>query len=130
MNRVGNGRRRRHDRHFADAAHAVGMTRVRHFHQDRVDHRQVQARRHSVIEEAGIGHFALAVIDVLLIERPADALHAAALHLPFDIAGVNRLADILDRGVTQDRNFTGLRVHLNIDDVRGKGAAPSLVRAA
>ena len=29
--------------------------------------------------------------DVLFVQRPADALHGSALHLAFDVAGMNRL---------------------------------------
>src|SRR5262249_30980190 len=42
-NGVGHSRRRRHDRHFGDTAHAVRMAGVRDFDDDRVDQRQVEA---------------------------------------------------------------------------------------
>ena len=115
--------RRRHDRHLADAAHAVGMAGIRHLDHHRVDHRQVEAGRHPVVEEAGVGHLALVVVDVLLVQRPADALHGPALHLPLDVAGMDRLADVLNGGVAQDGHLARLGIDLDVDDVRGEGAA-------
>ena len=45
VDRVRDAGERRHDRHLADAAHAVRVTRVRHLDEHGVDHRQVVARR-------------------------------------------------------------------------------------
>ena len=99
------------------------MTRVGHLNQHGIDHRQIERRRHAVVEEAGVGHDALFVVDVLLIEGPADALHGAALHLPLHIARMNRLADILHGGVAQNRDLACLRIDLHVDNVRREAAA-------
>ena len=61
---------------------------------------------------------ALVIVDVFLVQRPTDALHRPALHLSLDIAGVNGLAGILDRGVAQDGDFAGFAVNFDIDHVR------------
>src|SRR6516162_5212297 len=115
--RVGDRRHWRYDRHLAAAAGAERMARVRHLYQDRVDHRHVGGDRHAIVEEAWIFEPPVLVVDVFLAQRPADPLRHAALHLPFDIGGVDRAADILDRGVTQDLDVTGLLVDLDIADM-------------
>ena len=60
---------------------------------------------------------------VLLIERPAYALHYAALYLPFDVAGVDCLADVLQGGEAQDFYFAGLGVNFYVHYVQGEGVA-------
>ena len=97
--------RRSDDRRLAHAAHAVRMGRIRHLDDDRVDHRQVQRRGHAIVEIAGVQHPVLVVEEVFLVQRPADALHAPALHLPFDVAGMDRLAGVLHGRVAQDRDL-------------------------
>ena len=118
--RVGDRRHRRDDRHLADAARAERMARVRHLDQDRLDHRQVGGHRAAVVEEARVIHLAVLVVDVLLVQRPADALRDAALDLALDVARVDRAADILHRGVAQDRDLAGLRVDLDVADMRAE----------
>ena len=71
-------------------AHAERMARVRHLDDHRVDHRQVGGDRHAIVEEARILQPAVLVVDVFLVERPADALRGAALDLALDIARVDR----------------------------------------
>ena len=71
---VGDRGHHRDQRHFADALDALRVLRVRHLDHDGVDHRQVRTHRHAVVEEAGIIDLALLVVDVLLVQRPADAL--------------------------------------------------------
>ena len=97
--RVSNCSHGRHDRDLADAACAKRMPWVRHLDQDRVDHRQVGADRYAVVEEAGVLQAAVLVVDVFLIERPADALRHTALHLPLNIRGMYGPAHILDRRI-------------------------------
>jgi len=115
-------RQRRHERHLADPAHALRMLRVRHLDHDRVEHRQVRADGHAIIEEARIIHLAILVVDVFLVERPADTLGNAALHLALHIGGVDRAADILERRVAHDPHDTEFDIHLDIADVRGEAA--------
>src|SRR5262249_30118008 len=66
------------------------------------------------------------VVDIFLVERPADALGDAALDLALDIGGMDRAADILDRGVTQDLDLPRLLVHLDVADMRRKARAGAL----
>ena len=65
-----------------------GWAGFRHIDEDRLDYRHVGSDRHAVIEEAGVIEPAVPVVDVLLVEGPADALWDAALDLPLDIGGV------------------------------------------
>ncbi len=92
-------------------------------HNHRINHRQVQAGRHAVVQEAGVGHDALAVVDVLLVQGPADALDGAALHLALDVGGVNGGAAVLHGRVAQDRDLARVGVHRDIHDVGGEGPA-------
>ena len=98
-NRVSNCRHRRDDRDLANPACAKRMPWVRHLDQDRVDHRQIGADRYTVVEEAGVLQAAVLVVDVFLIERPADALRHTALHLALNIRGMYGPAHILDRRI-------------------------------
>jgi len=113
---VGDGGHGRHDRHFADASDSVRVAWVSHLHDDGIDHRQVQAGWHSVVQEGGVLHPAIGVVEVFFIQSPADSLHHATLHLSFDIAGVDGFAGVLHDGVVQDRDLAGLRVHFDIDN--------------
>jgi len=83
------------DRHFADASDPVRVAWVSHLHDDGIDHRQVQAGWHSVVQEGGVLHPAIGVVEVFFIQSPADSLHHATLHLSFDIAGVDGFAGVL-----------------------------------
>ncbi len=75
---------------------------------------------------------ALGVVDVFLVEGPADAVGDAALDLPLDIGGVDRAADILGRDKAQDRHLAGLGIDLDIENrVEKPGAMPlALTEAA
>ena len=99
------------------------MTRVWHLHNDGVYHRQVQARRHAVIEEAGVHHRPVGAHRILFVQRPADSLDAPSLHLALDVARVNCLACILDGCEPKNGYLARVRVHLHISDVAGEGAA-------
>ena len=97
--------------------------RVGHFHQHALDHRQVQSRGHAVVEEGGIGHGAVGVVEIALGEGPADPLDHATLDLALHVAGVDRLAHVLNGGVAQDPDLAGLGIDVDVDDVGGKGVA-------
>src|SRR5581483_3417689 len=116
---VSDSGRRRHDAHLADASNAVGVAGVRHFNDNGVDHRDVQRSWHAVVQEAGVDHVALGVVPVLLVERPADALDQAALHLAGHVVRVDRLACVLDGRGPDNLNLAGLRVDFDVDDVSG-----------
>jgi len=77
VDRVGDRRHRRHDVDFADPLGAVGVGRVRHLDEDRLDHRHVGGDRDPIIEEAGIIEAPVLVVDVLLVERPAQPMPCA-----------------------------------------------------
>ena len=126
MDGVGHRRRRRHDRRLAHAPHAIGMGRIGHLDDDRVDHRQVERRGHAVVEVAGVLHVSLAVEHVLFVQRPADPLHGPPLHLAFDVAGMNRLAGILNGRVAQDRHLARVGIDLDVDDVRAEAVRRAL----
>ena len=95
------------------------MARVGNFHHHGLDHRHIQTGRHPVVEEAGVQHRPVAVVAVLLVQRPADALHRAALDLPLDIAGMHRGADIHKGGAADNVHLAGFGVHFDVDDVAG-----------
>ena len=52
----------------------------------------------------------------------------AALDLALDIGGMDRPADILDRGVAQDLDVAGLGVDLDVADVGREAGAGALAR--
>ena len=56
-----------------------GCRRIRHLDQHRLDHRHVGGNGAAVVQEAWIIELALGVVDVLLAQRPADALRRAAM---------------------------------------------------
>ena len=120
---IGYGGKRRDDRAFADAAQAVGMTGVRHFDNHRVNHRQVQAGGHPVVEETGVSHSTLGGVEILLVQGPADALHRGALDLSLDKVGMHRLAGVQKGGKAEDGDFAGIRIHFYIHDIAGKDGA-------
>src|SRR5437764_1499051 len=66
------------------------------------------------------------VVDVFLVERPADPLGHAALDLAFDIARVDGAADILHRGVAQDLDLPRLLVDFDVADMRRKAGPGAL----
>ena len=78
------------------------------------------------VEEAGVVQPAARVVDVLLVQRPADALRGAALVLAFDIGRIHRLAGILDDGVAQNFGRSGFGIDLDIANVRGEGHARAI----
>ena len=92
------------------------MTRVRHLDDDRVDHRQVVGDRHPVVQERAVHHVAPVVHEVLFVQAPADALGRSALHLPLDVARVDRLARVLRYCRSEHLDLARLRVGLEIDD--------------
>src|SRR5215831_12777266 len=105
------------DRCFANAPDSIRMIGIGHFHDHRIEHRQVQADGHTIIQEAAVEHVALGVEDIFFVEGPANALRGTALDLSLDITGMDRLASILHRRVAQNGNFASLRVYLHIDNV-------------
>ena len=102
------------------------MPWIGHLHHHRVDHRQVQAGGHTVVQEAGVGHSTLVIEEVLFVQRPADALHRASLDLPLHVAGVHGFTGVLQRGVPQDVHLAGLGIYLHVHDMDGESSADAL----
>src|SRR5258705_1494902 len=117
MDRLGDRGHHRHQRYFADPLHALRMLRVRHFDHYRVEHRQGRTNRHAIVEEAGVIDLAVLVVDVFLVQRPADPLRNAALHLALDIARMDGAADVLHRGVADDAHDPEFGIDLDVADV-------------
>ena len=86
--RIGDRRQGRDDRGFADTAHAIGVVGVGNLEDHRVDEGQVGADRDAIIEEARILQTAILAVNILLVERPADALRGTALILALDIGRI------------------------------------------
>jgi hypothetical protein len=104
------------------------MAWVGDFEDHRVDHRQIRADRDAVVEEAGVLQAAVLAVDILLVQRPADALDGAALELAFDVGGMHRLAGILDDRVAHDLRGAGFGIDLDIADMRGEADARTIGR--
>ena len=82
-----------------------------------LDIRPLRGHRHQVIRHRRIEELAVLVIAQLLVERRADALHHAAMHLAGEQDRVHRDAKIVDDGVADDRRGAGLRIDLNLADM-------------
>ena len=125
------GCHRRADTNLADTLHAVGMIPIRHLDHDRIDHRDIESHRHPVVEETRIAHPAVLVVDILLIQRPADPLHHPSLHLALDVARMDRPAGILGAHETQDGDPADLGVDLHVAELSQEpGRLPARVHGA
>ena len=71
---------------------------------------------------------AVAVVDRVLVERLADALRDAAVHLAVDDHRVEHLPEIVDHDVAVDRHLAGLGIDLDLDRVRAVRMARRLGR--
>ena len=67
-----------------------------------LDHRQVGRDRAAIIQEARVIELTFGVVDIFLVQRPADALHDAALDLAFHVAGMDGAPDVLGGDEAQD----------------------------
>src|ERR1700683_4742417 len=115
IDRVGDRSWRRHDRDLADTAHAERMNRVGNLDDYGFDHRQVETGWHPIIEQTDIFQCAVRVVKIFLVKRPPEALRAAALHLTFDIAGMNCLAGVLGNGTSQQLHLAGIWIDFHVD---------------
>ena len=93
------------------------MAGIGYLHDHGVNHGQVQADRHAVIQEAGVGHLTLAVKEVFFVQGPPDTLGRTSLHLSFHVAGMNCFPAILNRRVAQYVHLARVLVHLHIYNV-------------
>src|SRR5262245_7500206 len=96
------------------------MAGIWNLNNDGVDHGNIEAGRHSIIAEARIPHLVLGIEKIFFIERPANSLYRAALHLSFDIARMHSLACVLHSGVPEDGRLTRVGVDLDIGDMDTK----------
>ena len=96
------------------------MERVGYFHNHGIDKRQVRGDRDAVVEKTGVLQSAHIVVEVLLIERPANALGCTSLHLAFDIGWVNGLTGILNNGISGNGGTARFFVDFGIADVYTK----------
>src|SRR5438067_2344203 len=96
------------------------MIGMGHLNNVSFDQWQVEAGRYAIIKKAGVPHTTLLVIEIFLVESPSEPLRGATLHLPLDIAGMQRLADVLGYAGSQDLNFAGLRIKFEIHQTAGK----------
>ena len=122
---VADGGHRRDNRGLAHSTHSVRMAGVGDLDDHSVDHRQVQSGGHAVVQERGVQHLALLVEEILLVQGPADALDRPTLHLSLDIAGVDRLARVLNRREPGDVRLAGVRVHGYVHEMHGIAVALS-----
>jgi hypothetical protein len=63
----------------------------------------------------------LLVVNVLLVERPADPLGDTTLDLTLNITRMDSPADVLCGGIPKDLYTSGFRIDLDIANVGGKG---------
>src|SRR5262249_32748351 len=105
------------------ALHPVRMVGIRDLDHDGLDIREVRRDRNPVVEETGVLQTAIRPVDVLLVQRPADALHDAALHLALDVLRVDGAARILRANVTQDLHLPGFGVDLDVAELGRKAGA-------
>ena len=99
------------------------MPRIRHLYDDCVYHRQIQGCRHAIVKETRVCHLAFGIVDVFLVQCPADALHNAALDLPLNVTRMDGFASILRCGVAKNLHLAGILVYLQIDDMGCECAA-------
>ncbi len=76
--------------------------------------------RHAVIQEAWILQLAVGVVDVFLVQRPADALHRTTLILALDVIWMDRLAGVLYGQITQHRGLAGFGIDFDIGNMDTK----------
>ena len=92
--------------------HATGALRRYRYH------RQVICTRHAVIHKrAGEQLSACRIIDAVLAERLARALHDATMDLTLDDHRVQHDADIVDGSVCDESQLTGVRIDLDLGDM-------------
>jgi hypothetical protein len=72
------------------------------------------------LRKTRIFHVSARVVDILLVEGPADALRHAALDLPLDIARVYGASDVLSGDETQYLHLAGLRIDLDVAELGGE----------
>jgi hypothetical protein len=84
--------------------------------------RQVICTRHAVIHKrTGEQLAAGRVVDAVLSQRLADALHDATMDLALDDHRIQHDADVVDGGVGDESQFAGIRIDLDLGDMTAAG---------
>ncbi len=84
-----------------------------------LDVRHRVGARHAVVHEAAGQQLpGLAVVDLVLDQRLADALHHAAVDLAAHDHRIEHAAEIVDHEVAVDHDLAGLRIDLELADMR------------
>ena len=74
----------------------------------------------AVVHQLAGDQLAVLVVDGLLVERLAQALHDAAVHLAIHEHRVDDVADIVHRHVAFDVHLPGVAIHFRHHDVRAE----------
>ena len=80
----------------------------------------IDGRRHRVVDERAGGELAVAVVDELLEQRPAESLGGAAAHLALDQRRVQGAADVLGDDVAEHGDRAGVGVDADVREVGGR----------
>src|SRR5215469_16349783 len=112
--RIGYRGKWRDNRDLTYTTDADRMARSRHLNDTCFDQREIEAGRHSIIEEASVPQNPSIVVKVLLVQRPANSLRCSTLHLTFNVTRMNRLADVLGDGCSEDLNLGGIRIDFDV----------------
>ena len=93
---------------FAHAAEAAERGRRQRLDVRHVHRRNLAGRRHQIVDQARGVELALRVVDDLLVERGADALRDAAMHLPVDDQRIDHAAAVLGDDEALHADLIGL----------------------
>src|SRR5712691_1099722 len=111
------GRRRWHDGDLPNSANTVGVVTRRLFDDIGANAWDVQAGRHTVIEQVGVLQHPLVVKGIPLGQSPANALSGPALHLAFDLIWIDTQTHVLKRRVLENGDGAGVTINLNIGNM-------------
>src|SRR4029077_3676111 len=120
-NGADDGRRRACRTGFAGAFDAERIGRRWHLRDFRQQVGEIRSARHRVVLEAAGDQLAIGIEHDRFHQRLADALRDAAMDLAIAEQFVDDLADIVDGGVTRERDQAGLRIDLDFAKVAAIG---------
>src|SRR5436190_3396907 len=95
---------------LASALEAFGIRIGRSVHMDQVGSDHLSGADDRVIEKAGASEIAIRLIYGGLVERIAESVCVAAVHLAFDEPRVDGLAGVVNDHVAHDVDMAGFRV--------------------
>ena len=96
------------------------MIWIRDFQNLGIDKRQVRANRNPIVQETGVLQSAIFAVDVLFIQRPANALRRSTLELTFHIVRMNGSTGVLDHGVAHNLGRPRHRINFYVANVTCK----------